>query len=58
MTLASKAKAVEHSPHYETVKKWYDKGLWGIARVRRAVVCKWITADEFKEIAGEEYVEA
>lgn len=57
MTLASKAKAAEHSPHYETVKKWYDKGLWSIARVRRAVACKWITADEFKEITGEEYVE-
>lgn len=25
------------------------------ARVHKAVECKWITADEYKEITGEEY---
>lgn len=52
------SKAEKHSAHYETVKKWYDRGLWSVTRVRKAVVCKWITADEFKEITGEEYTEA
>ncbi len=56
--MASKAKAAEHSAHFETVKKWYDKGLWSIARVRKAVACKWITAAEFEEITGEAYAEA
>ncbi len=51
-------KAAEHSAHYETVKKWYDRGLWSIARVRKAVECKWVTADEYTEITGEEYTEA
>ena len=56
--MTSKTKAAEHSANYAIVKKWYDRGLWSIARVRKAVVCKWITADEFKEITGEEYTEA
>lgn len=43
------------SPHFATVKKWYDRGLWSVARVRKAVACRWITADEFEEITGEEY---
>ncbi len=40
---------------YERVKKYYDKGLWKIAAVRNAVVKGWITAEEFKEITGEDY---
>lgn len=55
--MASKTKTVEHSTHFATVKKWYDRGLWSKARVRKAVECKWITAGEYKEITGEEYAE-
>ncbi len=51
------SKAEKHSSHFATVKKWYDRGLWSVARVRKAVVCRWITAGEFQEITGEEYVE-
>ena len=40
---------------YELVKKYYDEGLWNIARVRNAVVKGWITEQEFKEITGEDY---
>jgi hypothetical protein len=31
--------------------------LWSIERVRNAVVKEWITAEEFKEITGEQYAE-
>ena len=51
-------KAAEHSKHYEKVEKYYERGLWSKARVHKAVECKWITADEYKEITGEEYAEA
>lgn len=40
---------------FEKVKIYYDNGLWGIDRVRNAVVKKWITAAEFKEITGIDY---
>ena len=40
---------------YDTVKKWYDKGMWNIAMCRNAVVKEWITPEEFTEITGEEY---
>lgn len=43
------------SAKYEKVKKYYDKGLWNLEMVRNAVVKKWITAEEFKEITGEDY---
>ncbi len=43
-----------HSRKFDTVKKWYDKGLWKIEAVRNAVKKGWITADEFEEITGEE----
>lgn len=51
-------KTVEHSKHFAKVKKYYDKDLWSKARVYKAVECKWITADEYKEITGKEYAEA
>ena len=44
-----------HSDKFEIVKKYYDKGLWKIQAVRNAVVKGWITAEEFKEITGEDY---
>lgn len=43
------------STHYEKVKYYYEQGLWSKSRVY-AVVGKWITADEYKEITGEEYI--
>ena len=43
---------MEHSPHFELVKDYYDRGLWSVARVRKAVG-KWITAEECAEILGE-----
>jgi len=45
----------EHSPKFERVKAYYDKGLWGITAVRNAVVKGWITEAEFEEITGEKY---
>lgn len=43
------------SKNYEMVKKYYDSGKWSIERVRNAVVKRWITVTEFKEITGEDY---
>ena len=40
---------------FEKVKSYYDKGLWGIAAVKTAVVKGWITAVEYKKITGEDY---
>lgn len=44
------------SKKFKTVKNFYDRGLWSIARVRNAVEKNWITEDEFKEITGEDYI--
>ena len=44
------------SEKFETVKKWYDKGLWDLIKVRNAVG-KWITKEEYQEITEEEYKE-
>lgn len=49
------SKKVEHSPKYDKVKDYYNKGLWKVSRVREAVVKGWITEEEFKEITGEDY---
>lgn len=42
------------SKNYEIVKDFYDKGLWSKGRVWDAVG-RWITADEYKLITGEDY---
>ena len=42
---------MEHSKKFETVKGYYDKGLWTEAMVRNAVG-RWITEDEAGEIIG------
>ena len=39
-----------HSPKFELVKSYYDKGLWSEARVRMAVEKGWITEEECNEI--------
>ena len=46
---------MEHSANYEKVKNDYDRGLWNLARVRKAVEKGWITEDEFTEITGQPY---
>ena len=46
---------MEHSKNFDKVKKYYDQGLWGINKVRQAVVKGWITEKEFKEITGQDY---
>lgn len=43
------------SKKYNTVKKYYDKGLWSERMVGDAVEKGWITADEFAEIIGKPY---
>ncbi len=42
---------------FNLVKKYFDKGLWSISRVRDAVAKEWITVEQFKEITGEEFTE-
>lgn len=40
---------------YEKVKFYYRNGYWTLKMTRNAVVKKWITAEQFKEITGEDY---
>ena len=47
----------EHSAYFEKYKRFYDRGLWPIAWLKDAVKKGRITADEFKEITGEDYAE-
>jgi len=42
------------SKNYEKVKRFYDAKLWPLSWVTNAVD-KWITAEEFLEITGNEY---
>ena len=44
-----------HSKKYDMVKNYYDKGLWSIDRVARAVEKHYITEEEFYEITGMNY---
>ena len=46
---------MEHSPKFNKVKTYYDKGLWNIEMVRNAVIKGWITEEEFTEITGKPY---
>ena len=45
-----------HSPKFNKVKNYYDRGLWNKTMVANAVVKEWITADEYEEITGEPFV--
>lgn len=47
-----------HSKRFTMVKHYYVIGAWDETRVHNAVVKGWITADEYKEITGEDYTEA
>ncbi|MPN42765.1 hypothetical protein SDC9_190323 [bioreactor metagenome] len=42
------------SENFQKVKDYYDKGLWTKSQVSRAVG-KRITAEEYKEITGDDY---
>ena len=44
------------SPKFNKVKKYYDLGLWTEEMVHNAGDKGWITAEEFEEITGDEYV--
>lgn len=45
---------MERSKKYDTVKEYYDNGLWKKSRVV-AAVGKWITGEEYELITGEEF---
>ena len=44
------------STKYDMVRSFYIEGYWTKAMVKMAVVKNWITADEYKEITGENYI--
>ena len=48
-------KPVKHSKNYNKVKVFYDRSLWNLTMVHNAVG-RWITAEEYLEITGKEYV--
>lgn len=48
------AKKTTHSALFEQIKAWYEAGRWSKERVYN-VVGKALTADEYKEITGEDY---
>ena len=41
---------------FEQIKKNFDRKLWNIQMVKVAVVKGVITAEQYKEITGEDYV--
>lgn len=43
------------SEHYKQVETFYKEGVWSIARVKNAVIKKWITEEEYEKITGEKY---
>lgn len=42
------------SKNFDKVKDFYNADLWSLGMVHNAVE-RWITAEEFREITGEEY---
>ena len=47
---------MEHSKNFESIKKWYDEGVWSKERVHNVVGKKLgITPEEYEEITGEPY---
>jgi hypothetical protein len=42
------------SKNYAKVKQYYEMGLWNKSMVLNAVG-RWITADEYKTITGDDY---
>ena len=39
---------------YEKINKWYKQGLWSRTQVANAVMKKINTAEDYREIVGEE----
>lgn len=52
------ATSTTHSKHYNNILFWYKNGNWPKKWVHNAVTAPipWLTADEYKEITGEDYV--
>ena len=46
---------MEHSPKFDTVKRYYDEKLWTKKMVKNAVKKGWIIPAEYQEITGEVY---
>ena len=47
---------MKHSKNFETIKHYYDVGLWDKERVYNVVGKKnGITEEEYREIVGEDY---
>lgn len=46
---------MSYSKNYQKVKTFFNMNVWSEERVRNAVVKKWITEEEFKEITGVDY---
>lgn len=40
---------------FETIKFYYDNGLWDKTRVKNAVIKGVIPPEQYKEITGEDY---
>lgn len=45
----------QKSKKFDTVKKYFEAGVWSIAMVRNAVVKGWITTAEYELITEEAY---
>ena len=45
----------EYSKQFNRIKELYDTGEWSKKWVKNAVVKGKITAEEYREITGEEY---
>ncbi len=43
-------------PDYDAIKGYADSELWSDDMVAEAVKCGNITADQYKDITGEDYV--
>lgn len=43
------------SKKFNTVKRFFDRGMWSKVMVKNAVVKAWITETEYEEITGGAY---
>lgn len=41
--------------NYDIIKRNFERGLWSLAQVKVAVRKGVITAEQYKEITGEQY---
>lgn len=51
----AKTKATEHSPQFEKYAKRYARGGCTKAQLKRLVELGALTAEEYKEITGDDY---